>query len=430
MVHPGSRPAQGTRNVTIAGGQCRVVALAAGGNVLVDELVASAAGAGPTVVELPFKTERVVLAAPGELSAVGGTLDGWYRGQSLPLIGWDMALAAGSIVRFESHKVADNSQRSNGGWANTRELGRAEQVVTRFDRPVQSIAVAIDDLAGLDAASAVEMHLIGAERIAGADGELVDPIVLVQGLRSVLVYGVTPVHDDAVFDPNVTVVVEHCRSGQLAGVAASLGTVEQLVQNLSLAGFDAAIAAALPGGTGTRTVTWVAAQTPDPGPIKARRPEEGTRRRNAATPSSSSRRSLTCPKRASSSCTRRPARSCPPGPTCWPPITSCAPHRRTTRRVIWPSTAPTSPSRSSRLGTRSHPTRSCRRSRRQRRSATGANAFHRSSSSGAPSRGSATPTPSTHGSATTPRRALRTWRWWCWPKARPPSAATPRSPSA
>ncbi len=282
IVHPGSRPtAQGTRNVTIAGGPCRVVALAAGGNVLVDELVVSAAGAGPSGVELPFKTERVVLAAPGQLSAVGGTLDGWYRGQSLPLIGWEMALAAGSIVRFESHKVVDNTQRSNGGWANTRELGRAARVVTRFDRAVQSIAVAIDDLAGLDAASAVEMHLIGAERIPGANGELLDPVVLVQGLRSILVYGIAPIHDDTVFDPNVTVVVEHCRSGQLAGVAASLGTVDQLVQTISQTGFDAAIAAALPGGTGTRTVTWTPAQQPDPGPIKV---PPRKRARAAATP--------------------------------------------------------------------------------------------------------------------------------------------------
>jgi hypothetical protein len=44
---------------------------------------------------------------------------------------------------------------------------------------------------------------------------------------------------------NVTVVVEHCRSGQLAGVAAARHG-RSIVQNISPAGFDAAIAA-LPG---------------------------------------------------------------------------------------------------------------------------------------------------------------------------------------
>ncbi|MEP7112977.1 MAG: hypothetical protein ABI862_06905, partial [Ilumatobacteraceae bacterium] len=259
VIAAGSRPTDGSDLLEISGGSCRVISLAAGGNVLVDDVLQAAPGQGSLTVKLPPKTERVVLAAAGDQAAVGGVLDGWYRGQTLPLIGWDMALAAAAVVRFESHKAPDNSQRSNGGWANTRDLVRAARVTTRFDRPVHSIAVAIDDVVGADAAAAIDMRLVGAVRVLGPDDRPVDPIILVQGLRSVLVYGIESVEvtDPGVLDPNVMVVVENCRKGQLAGVAASLGSPEQLVESLSLAGFDAAVATPLAGGTGTRTVAWV-----------------------------------------------------------------------------------------------------------------------------------------------------------------------------
>ena len=162
-------------------------------------------------LELPLKTERVVLAANGTQRAVGGDLDGWYRGQSLPLIGWNMVLAANAIVRFEASKIAAHGQRANGGWANTRDLVRAARVVTRFDRVPTSIAVAIDDVDATNAAAEVHMTLVGALRTAGTDGRPIEPIVLVQGMRSVLVYDVEPLADPEALDPNVTVVIERCR---------------------------------------------------------------------------------------------------------------------------------------------------------------------------------------------------------------------------
>ena len=262
VVSVGSRPPGEITHAVSADGACRVVGVAAGGNVLVDELLQPVPGQGAVQLSLPDKTERVVLVAPGELAALGSTLDGWYRGQSLPLIGWDLALAAGAIVRFESHKAPDNSQRSNGGWANTRELVRAASVVTRFDRPVRAIAIAVDDVGGADAAAAVEMRLVGAVRSAGPTGLPAEPVVLVQGVRSVLVFAVDPTPDPAAFDPNVTVVVDNCRQGQLAGVAATVQTRDELVELLSRSGFDSSIAPPLAGGTGARTVRWIAAPTP------------------------------------------------------------------------------------------------------------------------------------------------------------------------
>ncbi len=286
IVHPGSRPqTQGTRSMNIAGRPCRVVALAAGGNVLVDEMVASACRRRRRPdgrrVAVQDRARGVGCAGRSERRR-------WHARRVVPrpVVAVDrLGHGAGSGVDRAVRVAQGGRQQPTQQWRvgqHTRAV-RAARVVTRFDRPVQSIAVAIDDLAGLDAASAVEMHLIGAERIAGSDGELLDPVVLVQGLRSVLVYGITPIHDETVFDPNVTVVVEHCRNGQLAGVAASLGSVDQLVQAVSLAGLDAAIAAALPGGTGERSVTWIPAKQPDP-PTKPKAPPRKRTRAGAAPP--------------------------------------------------------------------------------------------------------------------------------------------------
>lgn len=273
VVTVASRPT-GDRldSLSVQGGPTRVIALASGGNVLFDDIVAGDAGTDP--VEIPAKTERVVIAAPGDLTNVGGSLDGWYAGQSLPLVGWDLALAAGAVVRFANNRVADHRERADGGWADTRDLARASQITTRFDRPVRSVAVAIDDaaLAGQpDAASRVVVRLRGAERAVDAAGGVVAPRILVSGIRTILVFDVEPqplpLPEDR--DPNVAVIVENTRQGDLAGVAATTGDSDELLRTIATAGFDAAIAAPLPGGLGERILRWQAAAAPTGAPKRA-----------------------------------------------------------------------------------------------------------------------------------------------------------------
>ncbi|MEO5900396.1 MAG: DUF6603 domain-containing protein [Ilumatobacteraceae bacterium] len=121
--------------LVISGGATRVITLAAGGNVLFDNVVGATADGQPATVDVPWKTERIVIVGLGALAGVGGSLDGWYAGQSLPSVGWDIAIAAGAVVTFANNKVAATRERNDGGWANTRELARASQVVTRFDNP-------------------------------------------------------------------------------------------------------------------------------------------------------------------------------------------------------------------------------------------------------------------------------------------------------
>ena len=271
VIAPGSRPTgEQPHRLAIAGGPTRIVCFAAGGNVLFDDIVSSPAAGEPSVltIEIPTKCERLTVAGIGTARTVGGELDGWYRGQTLPLVGWDMVLAASAIVRFGAHKVGHHAERANGGWANTRELTRAAQVATRFDHAVTSVAIAVDDLGGADAASAIEMRLVGAVRALDARGQPVAPTVLVDGVRSVLVYDITPVQDPGAFDPNVTVIVDNCRTGQLGGVVATTLGSASLVAAITTAGFDAAVAAAVPGGAGTRRVTWSTAE-PGHGPLAA-----------------------------------------------------------------------------------------------------------------------------------------------------------------
>ena len=263
VVAMGTRPTgDGRHQVTVVGGPCRVIALAAGGNVLFDDVFDSQNQETPGRIDVPLKTDRLVLVGNGSLAAVGGALDGWYNGQSLPLLGWDMALSARSIVRFASNKLVDNRERSNGGWANTRQLSRAASITTRFDRPITALAIAIDDsyLDGRrDAASSIDMRLVGAIRSMDRDGQVVPPTVLVQGIRSILVYSIEPQRDDSARDPNVLAIIDNARNGQVSGVVGDISTVDAMVTALSDAGFDAAVGAAIPGGAGTRSVSWTTA---------------------------------------------------------------------------------------------------------------------------------------------------------------------------
>ena len=258
-------------SIIVDGGLSRIIALAAGGNVLFDDVFEGRrAPAGAT--ELPPKTERVIVMALGGQSAVGGRLDGWYVGQSLPLVGWDHAIGAGVVVTFANNKAGPHADRGDGGWANTRDLVAAASVTTRFDAPVRSVAVAIDDASGAsapDPASVLDMLLVGATRLTDASGAPIPPIVVVQGVRTLLVYDIVPSFgrpsDPRVrpADPNIKVIIDGTRHGQLAGVVGSLDSAAALVDTLTRSGLDAAVGAALPGGSGVRRIRWISAAAKD-----------------------------------------------------------------------------------------------------------------------------------------------------------------------
>jgi hypothetical protein len=262
-------PAGRGEAISVTGGQTRVIALAAGGNVLFDNMTDGALrGIGSSGarrnVELPAKTERVVIAPVGPSIGIGGSLDGWYAGQSLPLIGWGMAAGAGVVVTFAQHRAAPNRERHDGGWANTRDLLAAATVTTRFDAPVRAVAIAVDEASGAgDPARDLQMRLVGARRSTAADGTPLPPQALVEGVRTILVFQIEPQPDEGTLDPHVLVSVDGTRGGQLSGVAGTPEGAAALLTALTAGGFNAAIAPPLRPGTGSRTIAWRSAAEPD-----------------------------------------------------------------------------------------------------------------------------------------------------------------------
>ncbi|HEU5267283.1 MAG TPA: DUF6603 domain-containing protein, partial [Jatrophihabitans sp.] len=245
--------------VLITGGLTRVLCMAAGGRVLDDQVVG--ADGAPSAVSVPLPTERIVVVAEGDSAAAPGAMPGWYAGQSLPSIGWGAALGGGVVVTAQGNRTRPNRERADGGWVVGTELTAAGLTVTNFTDPVNAIAVAIDDQVGGDAAAAVSMRLADAERTLDAAGDPVPPQVLVDGVRSLLIYAVQST------GPNPRVFVDGGVSGQLAGVLGSDHGVADLANTLATFGMAAAVAQPLAGGPGLRQVSIQLGDDAPPPPV-------------------------------------------------------------------------------------------------------------------------------------------------------------------
>ncbi|MEO6713569.1 MAG: hypothetical protein ABIM89_09100, partial [Mycobacteriales bacterium] len=253
----GDRPrGESLDSVVVEGGATRVLCLAAGGRVLDDRIVVPDRDREP--VALPRAAERVVLVGIGDQAAIAGSVAGWYGGQSLPFVGWGSALASGATVLTQGSRIDDNRERADGGWLSTSSLARAAEVVTVFTDAVQTIAIIVDDAIGVDAAANVSMRLLDAERTLDAVGAQRPPELLVDGVRSILIYSVRTT------GPAPSVVVEGCGRGQLAGVVGTGTSVSALAQILATVGLEAAVAPPLVGGAGRRSITYhLAAESVD-----------------------------------------------------------------------------------------------------------------------------------------------------------------------
>jgi hypothetical protein len=198
----------------------------------------------------------VIVVALGTEAAVGGTLAGWHGGQSLPGIGWGIALAGGVVVHAQGSRMGSNRERADGGWVVARELATASQVLTTFADPINAVAIVIDDAAGTDAAATVSMQLLDAERVLDASGDPAAPQVLIDGVRTILLYAV------ASTGPEPAVFVDGCGRGHLGGVVGGSAGVAGLASVLSGAGVEAAVQPVLTGGSGTRQITWTLGDGP------------------------------------------------------------------------------------------------------------------------------------------------------------------------
>jgi large repetitive protein len=253
--------------LTVTGGATRILALAAGGRVLDDRVLAAAAG--PASMELPRATERVALVAIGASATADAPVAGWCAGQSLPTVGWGAALAAGALVTAQANRVADHRERADGGWVTGYELARAAQVVTGFADAINAIAIVIDDYLGSDAAGQVSMRLLDAERVLDAAGEPLAPQMLVDGVRTILLYAITTT------GPRPGVLVDGCGKGHLGGVLGTTGGLADLAALLVTRGVDAAVGQPLVGGPEQRQVSIALAD----GPVEGFQPRRVARRR-------------------------------------------------------------------------------------------------------------------------------------------------------
>jgi hypothetical protein len=113
------------------------------------------------------------------------------------------------------------------------------------------------------------MRLLDAERELDAAGEPLAPQVLVDGVRTILLYAITTT------GPNPGVLVDGCGKGHLGGVLGTSGDLADLAALLATRGVDAAVGQPLVGGSGQRQVTIALAD----GPIENYQPRRVARRR-------------------------------------------------------------------------------------------------------------------------------------------------------
>jgi len=208
--------------LTVDGADARVVVLAPGGGVVLDQTT-SAEGAEITV---PQAAERIAVAAVGTPvagAAVPG-LSGWHRDVAPVPTGWVQAaeLVAGATL-----------------------------VETRFTAPVSVLAIVVDDPAGtVTEGRALQFGLSGARRRADV------PVSLVTGGRTFLLYEV----DSA---GPVTVTVASDAGWRLAGVLGAVGSVADVAGVLARGGLDTAVAPLMLGTAGALRIGWAGV---DPAP--------------------------------------------------------------------------------------------------------------------------------------------------------------------
>jgi hypothetical protein len=119
-------------------------------------------------------------------------------------------------------------------------------VVTAFTDPVSAVAVVIDDEVGGDAAAEVSINLADAVRPLDPSGTPQPPRVLIDGVRTILIYAVETEGQ------NPRVSVEGCATGQLAGVLGTSADAVAMAESLARSGIAAAVRQPLVGGPGDR----------------------------------------------------------------------------------------------------------------------------------------------------------------------------------
>jgi hypothetical protein len=136
-------------------------------------------------------------------------------------------------------------------------------VSTRFNAPVHTILVLIDDQLSSNAERGLSLTLDGADRLVDQQGQAVPPIAVIVANRSALIYSVVPTKADA---GPVTVSVGSQAGWHLSGVMAGDDAPETLANRIAASGLDSLVGPVVPGNHGTVKLSWVEGQSPAPAP--------------------------------------------------------------------------------------------------------------------------------------------------------------------
>jgi hypothetical protein len=244
----------------VASGSARLVAFTHGGDVLLDAMGST----DGTVI--PKGTERIVVLALGNGSAVVDGLSGWHSALEVAYPGWQSALASGAVMRAEGSTVKTTAQRFRAGWIHAAELVTGTAlVVTRFSQPVQTVAIFIDEAVNTGGLKGLSLGLDGADRAKDKNGQAVPLLVIVAANRSVLIYSIVPMMSAAGVPLGaVTVSVASEAGWHLAGVMGGNETPDVMSQRITQNGVDALLRPLVSGRGPSVQLKWI---TPPPPPV-------------------------------------------------------------------------------------------------------------------------------------------------------------------
>jgi hypothetical protein len=160
-------------------GSARLTVLRGDGGVLIDDVVTDEAS-------IPAGASLVVVQADGSVD-VGEGMAGWHHRSRVSALGSHAATGAGCVIVVESQTSGPGI-----GWASAHDvvLG-AGAVLTRFSRPVSTVAIVVEQTAP-ERIEGLALELAGADRVTGPDGAPLPPTVVLSGTQAVLIYAVDP----------------------------------------------------------------------------------------------------------------------------------------------------------------------------------------------------------------------------------------------
>ncbi len=195
LTLPDSSVAGTATSRVLVTGPARVTVLGGDGAVLVDTAVGEhqadavglvdRSGTAGAAVRVPAGAALVSVQADGTTDPDG--LAGWHVRSRVCALGSHAALAAGCVLRSDGRPSSQGVR-----WITAAELlAGAAAVVTRFSRPVRTVAVVVE-AAEPDRVDGLGLELSGARRVAGPDGADLPPTVVLSGGQAVLLFAVEP----------------------------------------------------------------------------------------------------------------------------------------------------------------------------------------------------------------------------------------------